>query len=73
MKELVELLTTTLNMPFSWLIILTLASGLIEISPIKLNPWTAVKEFFTANKRILARLDDIENRIEQLEENDYEQ
>ena len=57
-------------MPFSWLIILTLASGLIEISPIKLNPWTAVKEFFTANKRILARLDDIENRIEQLEKND---
>lgn len=70
MKELVELLTTALNMPFSWLVILTLVSGLIEISPIKLNPWTAIKEFFTANKRILARLDDIENRIEQLEKND---
>lgn len=73
MKELIALLSTTFDLKIGWLIVLALISGLVEISPIKLNPWSAIKNFFTANTKILAALENLDARVKNLENNDAEE
>ena len=73
MKELIALLSTTFDLKIGWLIVLALISGLVEISPIKLNPWSAIKNFFTANTKILAALENLDARVKNLEINNAEE
>ena len=73
MKELIALLSTTFDLKIGWLIVLALISGLVEISPIKLNPWSAIKNFFTANTKILAALENLDARVKNLEVNNAEE
>lgn len=73
MKEIIALLSNSFNLNIGWLIVLAIISGLVEISPIKLNPWTAVKDFFTANKRILLALEALDQRVNNLEISDAEE
>ena len=73
MKELIALLSTTFDLKIGWLIVLALISGLVEISPIKFNPWSAIKNFFTANTKILAALENLDARVKNLEINNAEE
>ena len=73
MKELIALLSTTFDLKIGWLIVLALIGGLVEISPIKLNPWSAIKNFFTANTKILAALENLDARVKNLEVNNAEE
>ena len=73
MKELIALLSTTFDLKIGWLIVLALIGGLVEISPIKLNPWSAIKNFFTANTKILAALENLDARVKNLEINNAEE
>ena len=73
MKELIALLSTAFDLKIGWLIVLALISGLVEISPIKLNPWSAIKNFFTANTKILAALENLDARVKNLEINNAEE
>ena len=73
MKELIALLSTTFDLKIGWLIVLALISGLVEISPIKLNPWSAINNFFTANTKILAALENLDARVKNLEINNAEE
>ena len=73
MKELIALLSTTFDLKIGWLIVLALISGLVEISQIKLNPWSAIKNFFTANTKILAALENLDARVKNLEINNAEE
>ena len=72
MQELLELLN--INLPIGWLVVLLIISALIEISPIKFNPLQAVYNFFTAHKKILDKIDTIDQRITKLEsDHDYDE
>lgn len=48
-----------------WWICLVIALSLIQISPLKLDPWTWIGNAF--NKDVFARMDELEKRIDEIE------
>lgn len=62
MSEVLKLLGD--NIPLWLMIILTILLSLIEISPIKLNPWSSIRDFFTRNKKIDNKIDNLINKVD---------
>lgn len=65
MQGIVSLLSTKLDV--GWLIALTIILGLVEISPIKLNPWTAIKKFFTANQELAKEIRAVATHVDEID------
>ena len=63
--NLLDLAQTVITSP-QWWIIVGVVLSLIQISPLKLDPWTWIGNAF--NKDVLAKIETIEKRIEKVEE-----
>ena len=63
--NLLDLAQTVITSP-QWWILVGVVLSLIQVSPIKLDPWTWIGNAF--NKDVLHRIDELEKRIDKVEE-----
>ena len=67
-KQIIDLITTDGG---SLIVIIIIMTSLIQISPIKLNPWTKLAEWIGSkiNKSVLVKMDDMEKKIKEVDKN----
>lgn len=65
LKQIIDIVT---NDPANWLIIVVILMSLIQVAPLKLNPWTAIFKWISGiiNKPILAKIDELNKRIDEV-------
>lgn len=60
-----DLIQTAISSPQAWIILVIILS-VIQISPLELDPWSWIGNAF--NKDIFARIDELEKRIDEIED-----
>ena len=66
LKQIIELIAKDSG---SWLVIIIILTSIIQISPIKLNPWTRLAEWIgkAINRPVLTKVDDVDKKIKEVE------
>ena len=62
-KQIIELISKD---GASWLILIMILASIIQISPIKLNPWTALANWLgrALNKTVINKVDEVNKKVE---------
>lgn len=51
------------HVPLGAFLVIVIVTGLIQISPLKLNPWDSIKEFFKAPAKMLAMIEEMKSEF----------
>ena len=65
MKDILEMLNGSI--PFWATIIITVVLSIVEISPLKINPWKNIANFFTRGAKTEKKLDSITSSLEDID------